>query len=567
MTMKILKINSNKFKKNSTSGVYCFNNKKTFSYTDGDITENKIYKILSKINYDTDIEKQLEKYIFDWATEYHFSPFRANLLRHIPISSTDSILELGSGCGALTRSLAAKGAHVTAVEGSLIRAKCTALRCKDLSNVKVFCSDFQNMEFDTKFDIVTLIGVLEYAPVFIEDNNPLETCISLAKNFLKKNGRLIIAIENRLGLKYFLGFSEDHYGKPYVGIQDQYPLKGPKTMGKDELERLIFKGGFTNIEFQYPFPDYKIPSLILKEKALDINKLNKSDLITRYQSRDYFRPFKPTIDETKIWPILEKNTLINQFSNSFLVMASNDKAHDIENNVAILYTNDRKRKYNTKTEFILCKSRIMVKKSLLETAQVSKSKIITFLSQTNEYIEGECLQTALKHALDQQNLDRLISLLDRWLVLLIEKGLQNKTKQIFESPIKPDFIDCFPSNIIIKNNNLYYIDREWMYYKSYSLALLLLRGLYQFQTSLSLGDFVYDKESRFGRIMHIWFKKIGFHMDNSIIKDFIESENEICDEVYGKDKWQPIRSMKNVKTFDIFLITLKRKVKNMINAL
>ena len=36
---------------------------------------------------------------------------------------------------------------------------------------------------------------------------------------MKKNGKLYIAIENRLGMKYFAGYNEDHIGKPFIGIE------------------------------------------------------------------------------------------------------------------------------------------------------------------------------------------------------------------------------------------------------------------------------------------------------------------------------------------------------------
>ena len=43
-----------------------------------------------------------------------------------------------------------------------------------------------------------------------------------AFKLLSKNGLLIIAIENRLGLKYFNGCREDHAGKLFHGVEDMY---------------------------------------------------------------------------------------------------------------------------------------------------------------------------------------------------------------------------------------------------------------------------------------------------------------------------------------------------------
>ena len=54
-----------------------------------------------------------------WASEYHLSAKRANLLRWLPLPKDAQVLELGCGCGAITRILGELGAKVIAVEGLL----------------------------------------------------------------------------------------------------------------------------------------------------------------------------------------------------------------------------------------------------------------------------------------------------------------------------------------------------------------------------------------------------------------------------------------------------------------
>ena len=57
-----------------------------------------------------------------------------------------------------------------------------------------------------------LIGVLEYAGVFSDGYEPALKMLKKARSMLNPNGRLFIAIENQLGLKYFAGVPEDHIG-------------------------------------------------------------------------------------------------------------------------------------------------------------------------------------------------------------------------------------------------------------------------------------------------------------------------------------------------------------------
>lgn len=81
-------------------------------------------------------------------------------------------MELGCGLGAITRFLGESDAEIVhSIEGSLNRAKVAALRCKDLENVEVICDQFQSLKTsEGYYDVVTLIGVLEYAHLF--DDSP-----------------------------------------------------------------------------------------------------------------------------------------------------------------------------------------------------------------------------------------------------------------------------------------------------------------------------------------------------------------------------------------------------------
>jgi len=564
-----MKININKFKQDSKSKVFIYKDYKKFSYSDGDKNEKRILEILSDVVNKSCMSDEIERKITDWISEYHFSPLRHNLFRHIPIAKTDKILELGSGCGAITRFLGEKKADVYAVEGSLLRAKCTAIRCSDLLNVKVYCSNFEDIEFNNKFDIVTLIGVLEYAPVYFKRKDPLKYCIDIAKRFLKKNGKLIIAIENRLGLKYFLGFNEDHYGKPYIGIQNLYPSNGPKTLGKTEISKLLTVCGFKNIEFQYPFPDYKVPNLVVTEKAFQYTNFNKSDLIKRYKTRDYYNNLSEIIDESLIWPILEQNNLLSGLTNSFLIIASQEKSHPDDNMLAVLYTMDRKDKYKTETKFTSnSASRIKVQKRSLLENQIEKNRIISFIPNTSDYIDGVNLNSQMIKVLKLGDVNGFIEFLDNWLTFIIKEGLEKRLVEVFGSLAKPDFFDCIPNNIIIQSNKLFYVDREWKYHKPYSLGMLIVRGLYHFQTINSLDDFIYEKNSPFGALINKWFEKINLNLSNSLIDEFVKIENVICDEIYGRAVWQPIRQLQNKRQMKMHSILKNHlhKLKNLLKS-
>lgn len=89
------------------NNIYITYNKniETFNYSDGDSVENFILEVLDKVSDKGYSSDELEQYIKDWPTIYHFNKSRSNLIRFLEkyISLDAKILEIGSGCGALTR--------------------------------------------------------------------------------------------------------------------------------------------------------------------------------------------------------------------------------------------------------------------------------------------------------------------------------------------------------------------------------------------------------------------------------------------------------------------------------
>ena len=120
--------------------------------------------------------------------------------------------------GAITGILCDKAKQVTSVELSKQRASAIETRCQEKDNLEIIVGNFNDIKFDKKFDYITLIGVLEYAPLYTNTDNPFHDFLVQIKSLLKENGKLLIAIENQYGMKYFSGIPEDHTGKVYDGI-------------------------------------------------------------------------------------------------------------------------------------------------------------------------------------------------------------------------------------------------------------------------------------------------------------------------------------------------------------
>ena len=134
----------------------------------------------------------------------------------------------------------------------------------------------------------------------------------MAQKVLKPNGKLLLSIENKLGLKYFAGCREDHTGRFFESIEG-YPHKdGPYTFSRKELKKLAAEVGF-ECRFYYPYPDYKFPVQIFSDEYLP----QKGDLVRNWQNFDADRI--ALFDESKAFDTIIEAGLFNEFSNSFFI--------------------------------------------------------------------------------------------------------------------------------------------------------------------------------------------------------------------------------------------------------
>ena len=281
-------------------------------YSDGDV-ENDILEIVKRHNDYTQVLQDDNR----WATMYHLSPVRRNLLEWYEFDASSNLLEIGGGCGAFSGMFAQKLREVKVVELSKRRAEIIYHRHKHYANLEIIVGNLNDIRFGEKFDYVTLIGVLEYAGKFTDGNTPFKTFLENAKSYLKPNGKLLIAIENKFGLKYWAGAREDHTGRFFDSIENYPNDKEIQTFGKDELDNLIRSVGFEETRFYYPMPDYKLPKIIYSDDYLP-----KTD--------DLFDIFSPNFDQDRVVLFNEKEAFKNIiknnqfpfFANSFLVEAS-----------------------------------------------------------------------------------------------------------------------------------------------------------------------------------------------------------------------------------------------------
>ena len=232
-------------------------------YSDGDIEEVLLEIVKTHHHFDTLLANDNR-----WPILYHLSPVRQNIINWYPFEQNASCLEIGGGCGAITGALCNALSEVKVVELSKRRSMINYERHKSCENLEIIVGNLNDIEFGQKFDYITLNGVLEYAGAFTKTDDPYGDFLKQIKTYLKQEGKLIIAIENRYGLKYFAGAKEDHTGIEFGGIEGYPGNDKVRTFGKREIELLLKESGFTSLTFYYPHPDYKMPTEIYSDDFL-----------------------------------------------------------------------------------------------------------------------------------------------------------------------------------------------------------------------------------------------------------------------------------------------------------
>ena len=212
-----------------------------------DTKEENIRSIIEKIKNGTPWKQAVkEKFKTNnpWLYEIVTSPKRTKFLDEFIMPKNLQILDIGAGWGQFTLPLA-KQNQICSLEPTPERLdfiRTASEQEKVSKNISFIGADYLDIEFENKFDLILSIGVLEWVGAFRSGKEPEDLQLEFLKKIkseLKEGGKLIIGIENRIGLKYLLGAPDDHIGHPNITIhQKEIAKKQYKEKTNQELRSL-----------------------------------------------------------------------------------------------------------------------------------------------------------------------------------------------------------------------------------------------------------------------------------------------------------------------------------------
>jgi len=382
----------------------------------------------------------------NWPERYHLSPARANVIRALALPAEATVLEVGAGCGAITRYLGETCARVDALEPTIARARVAAARTVDLPGVTVFCAEVSDLPATPAYDVVVVVGVLEYVGGGARIHTPYVEFLNALRAVLKPGGRIVVAIENPVGVKYLVGAPEDHSGQVFHSVEG-YPVDGPaRTFTRKELRELASTAGFTGAQVLGAFPDYKLTRAVFADALFEAAPALARE-VPRFPSPDWVVPRPHLADEAHVWTELVATGHGAEFSNSLVLIADSGEPSEplwSDDHLAVYFSLDRRPELQVRKEVQSDGDVISI-----VTVPLASGTIDGFTVQAGAepWVSGQGVIERL--LADPQGLDAIVADWRR----MVSHAVASSTGSI---PF-----DLLPHNLVYRDGVAYVIDDEW----------------------------------------------------------------------------------------------------------
>lgn len=419
------------------------------------------------------------------------SELRANIIRWYPIQPGQKVLLVSEPCVALEKCLREMGAEV--------------MTC-GLND--------EPTEADPVYDTILHVGVVDAG----EEKAALawQARFKRYDALLKEEGELLLAVPNRLGLKYFAGCQDDSYDAYFVGPEGYGSGMTKQALSKKEYEDAIRQAGYGEICYYYPYPDHLFPSAVFSDQRLpEAGEL--TDSIRNFDKDRYL-----FFDEAKVAGSLKKEGIFSSFANSFFIVCrkterligkaaggnqqSLEQAGNATGRAAgredrVIYTkfsNERQERFGVRTDIVELGNgeRLVRKYPLTEAArehvqrmsecynrlqkQAEGTKVrfcpvkIENGAAESPWVKGEALQHRLQKLLEcgeKTAAEQLIAEYIEIVRMLVGKGLTD--------------VDLIFPNILVDGDIWNVIDYEWSFEAEIPADWVIYRGLYYLSIELA----------------------------------------------------------------------------------
>lgn len=400
--------------------------------------------------------------------------FKKNIISWYPIEKDDTVLQIGED---------------EEIHKEILRK----------TNKVVVIKNIDELKNNDKFNYVTLIGAFEN----VQKETEIINLIKDADKSLAENGKILIAMKNKFGMKYWTGEKESDDSEMFGNIVS----KTENILGLEKIKKILDDLSL-KYKFYYPLPDYKITNVIFTDDYLPTNDSMDARNLTYCKDGELLvfserEAYKQLLNEDKIqFPF---------FANSFFIEVS--KNVDFKDIRYVGYGITRKEQHRIKT---VIRKDVVEKTADNENAKehiknisrniqvlndakiecldkVEKDMIISqFLANAKSYDE------VLMEFYNKDGLDRVIEHIKGFKIEILDKLLINNQCESLENTVfekynieisneqkekmhftKNGILDLIFQNCFVKEEKIFVYDQEW-YEDNVPIEFILYRAIFYF---------------------------------------------------------------------------------------
>lgn len=359
--------------------------------------------------------------------------------------------------------------------------------------IKIGFSQLQDTEwqeqFRTYFDYAVCVEILESQQ---EPSKLLE----IIRKSLKPDGHMLLAMNNRLGIRYFCGDRDPYTDRNFDGIENYrraYAKKEDAFNGrmyaKEELRRMLFTAGWEQFQFFSVFTDLQNPSFIYAEDYRP-----NEDLANRIFPT-YYWPDTVFLEEEVLYQALIENGMFHQMSNAYLIECTTSGT--LSDVIHVTSSMERGRKDALLT--IIHKSGIVEKKAaypegrkrlecLAENGKDLKKHGLSVVDITMvdgicqmPYVEAETGQLYLKNLLQTDKI-KFLEEIDHFRNLIMQSSevIEADRGDGEGAVLRRGYLDLVPLNSFYVKGEFVFFDQEFCedYYPANVLLFRMIATLY-----------------------------------------------------------------------------------------
>jgi SAM-dependent methyltransferase len=449
----------------------------------------------------------------DWPATVALAPGRANVVRGLDLPPDATVLEVGCGCGPVTRYLGEHCAVVDALEADAAQAAVARARTRDLSGVEVFVGTLDDVPPVPAYDVVVVVGVLERVGGGTPDPEPYLSFLRSCHAVLRPGGTLVLAVGNPLGVKYLSGAADEHTGRPFDSLEG-YLLGSPaRSFPRRALEQLLQAAGFRT-EVLASFPDHLLPRTIMSDTLFRAAG-QLAEAMPRFPSPDHTNARLQLADEAQTWRSLVAGGAAEYFANSFVVLAQKGDGTSLwaPDRHAVMFNSERQPEFAVRSEIRGTDADLHVARAPMyperAPAAGTAGALRHNLAAREPVVRGRDLVQVL---IDEP--DRRAELLGRWAALVPD---------VEWAPV-----DLVPHNVVLTADDvLVPIDQEWSL-RGYDRDVLLVRGL--FHSAMQMASRTRPERLRpyetVGELLTALAADIDIDMDEELLDRFLMRESD-----------------------------------------